>query len=97
MAQMETSVKRVLKLKPLNFITAPSNKPSFNCSEVASVLGFNPYVSKNSCLVRVLSALPKFNSKILALKHSMDVKTVKEFIKESPPVLQQELKLRCEN
>lgn len=55
-------------------------KPRFSASDVASLLGLNPYRSKNETLVKVLTAMPKFKSVILGLKETMGVKTDREIV-----------------
>jgi len=55
-------------------------KPRFSASDVASLLGQNPYRSANESLLKVLTAMPKFKSVILGLKDTMGVKNDREII-----------------
>jgi len=64
-------------------------KPRFSASDVASLLGLNPYRSKNESLLKVLTAMPKFKSVILGVKETMGAKTDNEIVAEaSGPALQ---------
>lgn len=60
-------------------------KPRFSASDVASLLGLNPYRSKNESLLKVLTTLPKFKSVILGLKETMGAKTEREIVAEASP------------
>jgi hypothetical protein len=64
-------------------------KPRFSASDVASLLGLNPYRSKNESLLKVLTAMPKFKSVILGVKETMGAKTDNEIVAQaSGPALQ---------
>jgi hypothetical protein len=63
-------------------------KPRFSASDVASLLGLNPYRSKNESLLKVLTAMPKFKSVILGIKDTMGAKTDNEVVAQaSAPAL----------
>jgi hypothetical protein len=61
-------------------------KPRFSASDVASLLGHNPYRSKNESLLKVLTSMPKFKSVILGLKETMGVKNDREIVAQASPV-----------
>jgi hypothetical protein len=64
-------------------------KPRFSASDVASLLGLNPYRTKNESLLKVLTAMPKFKSVILGVKDTMGAKTDNEIVAQaSGPALQ---------
>lgn len=64
-------------------------KPRFSASDVASLLGLNPYRSKNESLLKVLTTMPKFKSVILGVKETMGAKTDNEIVAQaSGPALQ---------
>ena len=64
-------------------------KPRFSASDVASLLGLNPYRSKNESLLKVLTTMPKFKSVILGVKDTMGAKTDNEIVAQaSGPALQ---------
>uniref|UniRef100_A0A6C0B661 Uncharacterized protein n=1 Tax=viral metagenome TaxID=1070528 RepID=A0A6C0B661_9ZZZZ len=64
-------------------------KPRFAASDVASLLGLNPYRSKNESLLKVLTAMPKFKSVILGVKDTMGARTEREVVAQaSGPALQ---------
>jgi len=60
-------------------------KPRFSASEVAGILGRNPYKSKNEILLKVLSTLPKFKPMILGVKESMGARTEREIVDQASP------------
>ena len=60
-------------------------KPRFSASDVASLLGRNPYRTKNESLLKVLSNMPKYKSAILGLKETMGVKNDREIVAEASP------------
>jgi hypothetical protein len=60
-------------------------KPRFSASDVASLLGRNPYRTKNETLLKVLTGMPKFKSVILGLKDTMGVKNEREIVAEASP------------
>ena len=60
-------------------------KPRFSASDVASLLGRNPYRTKNESLLKVLSNMPKYKSAILGLKETMGVKNEREIVAEASP------------
>jgi len=60
-------------------------KPRFSASDVASLLGRNPYRTKNESLLKVLTSMPKFKSVILGLKETMGVKNDREIVAEASP------------
>lgn len=60
-------------------------KPRFSASEVASLLGLNPYKSKNETLLKVLSMLPKFKPIILEVKESLGARTDREVVAQASP------------
>jgi len=63
-------------------------KPRFSASDVASLLGLNPYRSKNESLLKVLTGMPKFKSVILGIKDTMGAKTDNEVVAQaSAPAL----------
>ena len=64
-------------------------KPRFSASDVASLLGLNPYRSKNESLLKVLTGMPKFKSVILGVKDTMGARTDNEVVAQaSGPALQ---------
>jgi hypothetical protein len=64
-------------------------KPRFSASDVASLLGLNPYRSKNESLLKVLTGMPKFKSVILGVKDTMGARTEREVVAQaSGPALQ---------
>jgi hypothetical protein len=58
-------------------------KPRFSASDVASLLGLNPYRSKNESLLKVLTTLPKFKSVILGVKDTMGARTEREVVAQA--------------
>lgn len=60
-------------------------KPRFSASEVASLLGWNPYKSKNETLVKVLSMMPKFKPIILGVKEGLGARTDREVVAQASP------------
>jgi len=60
-------------------------KPRFSASDVASLLGRNPYRTKNETLLKVLTGMPKYKSAILGLKDTMGVKNEREIVAEASP------------
>jgi len=60
-------------------------KPRFSASDVASLLGRNPYRSKNESLLKVISMMPKFKSLVLDVKTTMGAKTEREVVAEASP------------
>jgi hypothetical protein len=58
-------------------------KPRFSASDVASLLGLNPYRSKNESLLKVLTAMPKFKSVILGVKDTMGARTEREVVAQA--------------
>jgi hypothetical protein len=60
-------------------------KPRFSASDVASLLGRNPYRTKNETLLKVLTGMPKYKSAILGLKDTMGVKNDREIVAEASP------------
>lgn len=59
-------------------------KPRFSASEVAGILGRNPYKTKNEVLLKVISMMPQFKEVVLAAKTSVGGKTDKEFVDAAP-------------
>jgi hypothetical protein len=59
-------------------------KPRFSASEVAGILGRNPYKTKNEVLVKVLSQMPQFKEAVLAGKTAVGGRTDKEFVDAAP-------------
>jgi hypothetical protein len=66
-------------------------KPRFSASEVAGILGRNPYKSKNEVLLKVLGQYPKFKPVIESVKSSLGGKTEREIVSEAPPEIQRVL------
>lgn len=60
-------------------------KPRFSASEVAGLLGLNPYKSKNEVLLKVITMMPKFKPYVLNVKDMLGAKTEKEVITAAPP------------
>ena len=60
-------------------------KPRFSASDVASLLGRNPYRTKNETLLKILTGMPKYKSVILGLKDTMGVKNEREIVAEASP------------
>ena len=60
-------------------------KPRFSASDVASLLGRNPYRTKNESLLKVLTSMPKYKSVILGVKDTMGVKNDREIVAEASP------------
>jgi hypothetical protein len=60
-------------------------KPRFSASEVAGILGRNPYKSKNEVLLKVLTQFPRFKPIIESVKSSLGGKTEREIVAEAPP------------
>ena len=58
-------------------------KPRFSASDVASLLGLNPYRSKNESLLKVLTTIPKFKSVILGVKDAMGARTEREVVAQA--------------
>jgi len=59
-------------------------KPRFSASEVAGILGRNPYKTKNEVLIKVLSQMPQFKEAVLAGKTAVGGKTDKELVDAAP-------------
>jgi hypothetical protein len=59
-------------------------KPRFSASEVAGILGRNPYKTKNEVLVKVLSQMPQFKEAVLSGKTAVGGKTDKELVDAAP-------------
>ena len=59
-------------------------KPRFSASEVAGILGRNPYKTKNEVLLKVISQMPQFKEIVLAAKTAVGGKTDKEFVDAAP-------------
>ena len=59
-------------------------KPRFSASEVAGILGLNPYKTKNEVLVKILSQIPEFKEAVLAGKTAVGGKTDKEMVAAAP-------------
>ena len=66
-------------------------KPRFSASEVAGILGRNPYKSKNEVLLKVLGQFPRFKPVIESVKSSLGGKTEREIVAEAPPEIQRVL------
>lgn len=67
-------------------------KPRFSASEVAGILGRNPYKNKNEVLLKVLSQqYPRFKPVIESVKSSLGGKTEREIVAEAPPEIQRVL------
>lgn len=63
-------------------------KPRFSASDVASLLGLNPYRSKNESLLKVISVMPKFKTAIQGVKDAMSARTEREVVAQaSAPAL----------
>jgi len=62
-----------------------STKPRFSASDVASLLGRNPYRSKNESLLKVISMMPKFKSLVLDVKTTMGAKSEREIVAAASP------------
>ena len=60
-------------------------KPRFSASDVASLLGLNPYRSKNESLLKVISMMPKFKSVIQGVKDAMGARTEREVVAQASP------------
>jgi len=60
-------------------------KPRFSASDVASLLGRNPYRSKNESLLKVISMMPKFKELVLDVKTTMGAKTDREIVAGASP------------
>jgi hypothetical protein len=60
-------------------------KPRFSASDVASLLGLNPYRSKNESLLKVISTMPKFKSAIQEVKDAMGARTEREVVAQASP------------
>lgn len=60
-------------------------KPRFSASDVASLLGRNPYRSKNESLLKVISMMPKFKALVLDVKTTMGAKTDREIVAGASP------------
>lgn len=59
-------------------------KPRFSASEVAGILGRNPYKTKNEVILKVISTMPQFKEAVLAGKTAVGGKTDKEFVNAAP-------------
>ena len=59
-------------------------KPRFSASEVAGILGRNPYKTKNEVLLKVISTMPQFKEAVLAAKTAVGGRTDKEFVDAAP-------------
>jgi len=70
-------------------LTTP--KPRFSASEVAGILGRNPYKTKNEVLLKVLGQFPQFKPIIESVKSSLGGKTEREIVAEAPPEIQRVL------
>jgi len=66
-------------------------KPRFSASEVAGILGLNPYKAKNEVLLKVLGQYPRFKPIIESVKSSLGGKTEREIVAEAPPEIQRVL------
>jgi len=71
----------VLKMSRLKLLKMSLSVPRFHPSEIAAVLGLNPYKSKKDVLLRVMGKMPQFKGKI-------DVPpTDRELVERAPPEL----------
>ena len=61
-------------------------KPRFSASDVAGLIGRNPYKSQNECLLKVISMMPKFKHVVLAVKDTMGARTEREIVAQASPV-----------
>ena len=60
-------------------------KPRFSASDVASLLGLNPYRTKNESLLKVITMMPKFKSIVHAVKDTMGARTDREVVAQASP------------
>lgn len=60
-------------------------KPRFSASEVAGLLGLNPYKSRNEVMLKVITMIPKFKPYVLNVKEVLGAKTEREVITAAPP------------
>jgi len=60
-------------------------KPRFSASDVASLLGRNPYRSKNESLLKVVSMMPKFKGTVQGVKDGLGAKTDREIVAGASP------------
>lgn len=60
-------------------------KPRFSASDVASLLGRNPYRTKNESLLKVISMMPKFKAPVLDVKNELCARTEKEVVAQASP------------
>lgn len=60
-------------------------KPRFSASEVAGLLGLNPYKSRNEVMLKVITMIPKFKPYVLNVKEMLGAKTEREVITAAPP------------
>jgi len=61
-------------------------KPRFSASDVAGLIGRNPYKSQNECLLKVISMMPKFKPYVLNVKDVMGARTDREVVVQASPV-----------
>ena len=69
-----------------------SEKPRFSASDVASLIGKNPYKTRDETLLKTLQMIPKFKDIILRVKKDTGTKSEKEIIKDATPEIQLVLK-----
>ena len=69
-----------------------SEKTRFSASDVASLLGKNPYKTSTETLLKTLKLMPKFKDILLQVKKDTGTKTETEIIKEATVEIKTELK-----
>ena len=77
-------------VKPRIF-SESSVKPRFSASDVASLIGKNPYKTKKETLLKTLKMMPKFKDIILQVKKDTGAKSDAEIIKEVSPEIKKVL------
>ena len=91
-------LKKVVKEDSLTDIVKPrlisesSEKPRFSASDVASLLGKNPYKTRNETLLKTLKMIPKFKDIIRQVKKTTGKKSEREIIKDASPEIKSVLK-----
>ena len=77
-------------VKP-RILSESSVKPRFSASDVASLIGKNPYKTKKETLLKTLKMMPKFKDIILQVKKDTGAKSDAEIIKEVSPEIKKVL------
>ena len=88
----KTKTKTVIKQIRQDIPLENTDKPRFSASDIASLIGQNPYKSKDETLLKTLRMMPKFKNVITDVKKRTGTKSEKEIIKDASPEIKLVLK-----